>query len=237
MIMIKKVLFILLLFILYAAKANSQSFVFGPKGGLTLGTQTWNGFDRNVLPTYHAGLYIESYNEEASSSFLAHLGYHKRGSAERVTFITSGGAFSNSRQGFEFNNAVLVLGAKNRFNTYGINKPYYIIGVRLEYTLSTNLKQYEIYGGYFPLEPFVNKFNYGAIAGIGYELQFSEFVGGFIEANISPDVSKQYEQPALSNIISPITGRARNLSAQTIRNLTFEISIGLRLLRKIEFID
>lgn len=236
--MIRKVAPFLILFLIIRVQLlDAQSFVLGPKGGLTLGTQTWNGFDRNVLPTFHIDAYIESYREDSRSSFIAQLGYHKRGSAENVTFINTGGAFSNSRQSFEFNNAVLMFGAKNRFNSFAQNKPYYIIGIRLEYTLSTNLQLYEIYGGYFPLEPFVNKFNYGAYAGIGYEIQFSEFVGGFIEASLSPDVSKQYEQPSLSNIISPITGRARNVPPQTIRNLTFEISIGLRLLRKIEFID
>jgi hypothetical protein len=221
----------------FSISGFGQSFIFGPRGGFTLGTQSWNGFDRNVLLSYHGGAYIESYREEAPSSFLAHLGYHKRGSSERVVFIGSGGGLSNSRQSFEFNNVVLLLGAKKKIRTFNVNKPYYLIGVRLEYTLNTNLDQYEIYGGYFPLEPFVNKFNYGPVAAAGYELEFSEFVGGFIEASISPDISKQYEQPELFNIISPISGQVRNVNAQTIRNLTFEITLGLKLLRKVEFID
>ena len=229
--------FLLFFSLLFFHQLSAQSFVFGPKGGLTLGNQTWNGFDRAVLFTYHGGLFIESYREDVTSSFMGYLGYNKRGSAERVTFVSQAGGTSVSSQKFEFNNVSLMLGAKNRFGSGDINRPYYMIGVRLEYTLNTNLDQYEIYGGYFPLEPFVNKFNYGAIAGIGYEYQFSEFVGGFIEASVSPDISKQYEQPELFNVISPITGRARNVSAQTIRNITFEVSIGLRLLRKIEFID
>lgn len=220
-----------------SAAGESQSFMFGPKGGFTLGTQMWNGFDRDVLLAYHGGLFIESYREDSKSSFLAYAGYNKRGSAERVTFFNITGGSSVSTQKFEFNNATVLFAAKKKLNTYSINKPYYIIGVRLEYTLGTNLKDYEIYGGYFPLDPFVNKFNYGAYGGFGYELKFSEFVGGFIEGSISPDFSKQYEQPELFNIISPITGRARNVSSQTIRNLTFEISLGLRLLRKVEFID
>jgi len=211
-----------------------QSFIFGPKLGGTFGTQTWNGFDRNALLTYHGGLFIESYREEAKSSFIAYLGYNKRGSSQRG--IINSGLFS-SRQSFEFNNATLALAAKNRFNTFSVNKAYYLVGVRFEYTLGTNLDQYLQYGGFFPVEPFVNKFNYGPIAGVGYEMQFSEFVGAFIEASLSPDLSKQYEQPALSNVISPITGQVRNINSQTIRNITFEISVGLRLLRKVILID
>ena len=231
---------IVLIFSFLAAivgQTKAQSFIFGPKGGLTLGTQMWNGFDRDVLLAYHGGAFIESYREDSNSSFLAYAGYNQRGSAERVTFFNITGGSSVSTQKFIFNNASLLLAAKKRLNTYGINKPYYIVGVRLEYTINTNLEEYLDFGGYFPLDPFVNKFNYGAYGGFGYELQFSEFVGGFIEASISPDFSKQYEQPELFNIISPITGRARNVPSQTIRNLTFEISIGLRLLRKVEFID
>ncbi len=217
----------------FCTGAYSQSFVFGPKFGGTIGIQNWSGIDRDALIAYHGALFIESWSEDKNSSFFGQLGYHQRGSAQR-TFNFTGG--TNGQQ-FIFNNAVLAFGAKSKFKTYNANKPYYKIGIRLEYTLNTNLEQYLIYGGYFPLDPFVNKFNYGAMAGVGYEIQFSEFVGGFIEATLSPDISLQYEQPPLSNVLDPITNRARNLNEQTIRNISFEISVGLKLLRKIEFID
>lgn len=227
---------ITLLFSLFLFISNvsfSQSFMFGPKFGGSLGTQSWSGIERNTLIAFHGAMYMESWKEDSKASFFGQLGYHQRGSSQR-TFNFVGSTNSSS---FVFNNAVLAFGAKNRFNTYNINKPYYMIGLRLEYTLSTNLDQYLIYGGYFPLDPFVNKFNYGAMAGIGYEMQFSEFVGAFVEASIAPDISLQYEQPALSNVLDPISNRARSLPQQTIRNITFEVSIGLRLLRKVEFID
>ena len=224
---------VLFLSILISKSSYSQSYVFGPKGGGTIGLQNWSGIDRDALIGYHGAIYIESWSEDKNSSFFGQIGYHQRGSSQRTfNFVGS----SNSQQ-FIFNNAVLAFGAKSKFKTYNINKPYYKIGVRLEYTLSTNLEQYLIYGGYFPLDPFVNKFNYGATASVGYDMQFSEFVGGFIEATLSPDISLQYEQPPLNNIIDPITSRTRNLNMQTIRNISFEISVGLRLLRKIEFID
>ena len=208
--------------------------MFGVRGGAVVGTQTWNGIERDPLLAFHGGLFIEPWKEDSKSSFFGQLGYHQRGSSQGG-FLNVGGGVSGFS--FIFNNAVLGLGVKNRFNTYNLNKPYYMIGIRLEYTLSTNLDEYEIYGGYFPLDPFTNKFNYGPMAGIGYEMRFSEFVGGFVEASINPDISMQYEQPQINNVIDPFTGNPRSLGQQTIRNITFEITVGLRLLRKVEYID
>ncbi|MEE9372107.1 MAG: hypothetical protein V3V00_03560 [Saprospiraceae bacterium] len=228
-----KAVLLLIYFCIAAQNGTAQSFMFGPKIGGTLGTQSWSGIERDFLFAYHGAFFIESWSEDSKSSFFTQLGYHQRGSSQR-TFNFVGGTNSQS---FVFNNAVLAFGVKKRINTYSLNKPYYILGLRLEYTLNTNLNQYLIYGGYFPLDPFVNKFNYGALAGIGYEMQFSEFVGAFVEATLSPDISLQYEQPVLNNIIDPISRQTRNLPQQMIRNISFEVSIGLRLLRKIEFID
>jgi len=225
--------FIAFILLLGAQSLSGQSFMFGVKGGGVLGTQSWNGFDRDPLLAYHGGIFIEPWKEDAKSSFFLQLGYHQRGSAQRA-FNFSGGSNNLS---FVFNNSVLSWGVKNRFNTYNLNKPYYMIGLRLEYTLSTNLDEYEIYGGYFPLEPFTNKFNYGPMAGVGYEMRFSEFVGAFVEASINPDISLQYEQPPLNNIIDPFTNNPRSIGMQSIRNVTFEVTLGLRLLRKIEWID
>lgn len=235
---IRNYFFLSFLVLVGVYSGSAQSYMFGPKLGATLGTQNWNGVDRNALISYHGGVYIESYEEDAPSSFMAYLGYHKKGSSERsFGALIGSGQLTSQRQPFEFNNAVLGLLVKKRFESYSVNQPYYMFGVRLEYTLNTNLDQYLIYGGYFPLDPFVNKFNYGPIGGVGYEMQFSEFVGAFLEFSISPDISYQYEQPELANIISPIDGRVRNIRSQTIRNISFEISFGMRLLRKITYVD
>ena len=226
-----------LLFLLLSTDCFSQGTVFGPKGGLTLGLQTWNGFDREPLIAYHGAFFIEGYNEESLSALFAQIGYHKRGSAEQILFNAGGGSLFRERQTFEFNNLALILGAKKRLDVAGDNKPYYSFGARIEYTIGTNLDQYNTFGGYFPTDPFVNKINYGATVAFGYEMNFAEHVGLLIEASISPDLSKQYFQPRIPNVIEPFRGQVITLPEQTIRNITFELSVGLRLLRKVVYLN
>ena len=62
---------------------TAQSFVFGPKFGPVIGTQKWEGFQKDPLLDFHGMLFIESYSEENSGSLFAQLGYHRRGSALR----------------------------------------------------------------------------------------------------------------------------------------------------------
>ncbi len=213
-----------------------QSTIFGPKGGLTIGLQAWDGIQRQPLFSYHGALYIEGYKEEASTALFAQVGLHSRGSSERIFFI-NGSSATARRQSFQFNNASATFGAKKRINTTGSSHPYYSFGVRLEYTLSTNLDESSEYAGYFPVEVYVNKWNYGATFSFGYEFPFSEFVGGMVEASISPDLSHQYQQPGGIGVISPITGRGVILREQQIRNITFELSVGFRFLHKVVYLE
>ncbi len=216
---------------------HGQGTVFGPKGGGVLGLQSWNGFERDPLLAWHGAIYLENFQEDAKGTVFAELGYHVRGSSENVFFFTGGGTGFRSREDFRFNNLALLLGAKRYLNTSSAPTPYFSFGVRMDYTLSTNLQKYETYAGYFPIEAFVNKFNYGGSVSFGYVFPFSELVGGFIEASFHPDFSRQYEQPGGTSIISPLTGRSFVLREQQIRNLTFEISIGLRLIHKVIYLD
>ncbi len=226
--------------LLVGSALQSQSFFWGPKGGLTVATQTWNNVDRSILVGYHGALFIESFDEGALGSFFGQVGYHTRGSSQQVTFYNAGGIPSNrSRQVFQFNNAAILVGAKKRFESTGNKKPYYSFAMRLEYTLNTNLSQYEnsLSVGYYPLDPFVNKFNYGVTVGLGYEFPFTELIGGFVEVNLSPDLSKQYEQPAIPNVFDPITRQPRTLPQQTIRNISLEMTVGFRFLRKVIYLE
>ena len=212
---------------------DAQTFYFGPKGGLTVGLQNWNGIERDPLLAYHGALFIEGDDSDGGNALFAQIGYHKRGSAEQVLFF-SGSSSAFQRQPFEFNNVALQLGAKKAF---GAADAYYGFGIRLEYTVGTNLDDYSRFGGYFPVNDFVNEFNYGATLLIGKRFAFSELAGAFIEASISPDISKQYEQPRIPNVISPFTGNTVTLREQTIRNITFELTVGFRFLRKVVYLD
>ena len=217
-----------------SSSAYGQSYWFGPKGVMSFNIQSWNGFDRDPYLSFNGDVYIESEDASSRSSLYAQIGYHTRGSSSRVNFF-NGDAFN---QTFQFNNLVLELGAKKKL-TSEVNKgPYYLLGLRAEYTLSTNLNEFvRFQSPFYPVEQFVRKFNYGVTVGGGWEFEFSELVGGLIEFTINPDLSKQYEQPELQNIINPFSGVAGPLRARDVRNLSFEVKFGLRFMRKVEYID
>lgn len=229
----------LLSIVCFTSTSAQGSFLFGPKAGPTLAFQQWNSFDRQVLRDWHIAAFIESYNEdEEAGSFIAQLGYHTRGSAIRVT---NGISFNTNNVGFKFNNASLMLGVKRPLPLKGKWTPYYLIGARLEYTLKTNLDDFseEINAGavFYPIDVFVNKVNYGLSMGAGARFSISEFVGGFVDITISPDLSYQYQQPALGNIINPNGGGNITIGERQIRNMTLEISFGINLLRKVIYED
>ena len=234
--------FIPIIFLLLLGNSTiteAQSFIFGPKFGPSLCIQQWDGFQRDALLAGHAAVFIETYRENDPSSLFAQLGYHVRGSAERDISIDaiSGNAFRRNLK-YKFNNISLMLGAKQILNMDAKAKPFYTLGVRAEYTINTNLNRFEgtAFQLYFPSDFFVRRFNYGISGGGGFQYQLNDLIGGTVELTISPDISKQYEQFAVPNVIDPRNvGSSRTLPEQNVRNLSIEISVSLRLLRKVEY--
>lgn len=248
----KKGLHISLLFLVFATISWAQGTVYGLKGGLTIANQsfqTGGTSENSLLFKYHGALSIESAPEDNTSTIFAQVGYHTRGHARRFrrgvfldplsNQLRETGAFT---QEFIFQNAMLMLGFKRR-GVLNNEKAYYAIGMRGEYTLKTNLPKLEnapsIYALYFPTQDFVRKFNFGLSLTGGYEHQFSEFVGAFVELSVHPDISRQYwQRPIPLNLTDPFTGQLiSNIPEQSIRNLTFELSIGIRFLRKVIYVD
>ncbi len=212
---------------------SSQSFYFGPKGGIGINTQQWNNFDRDPLFSPFGDIFLESYAEDSPSSLYTSLGFHTRGSALRLITFNSGSSFSNS---FKFNNIVLIAAAKRILDLGKKAKPYYLLGIRAEYTVSNNLEEYNNFqSAFYPIDFYINKFNYGFTVGGGFQFEFSEMYGGFIEFAVHPDVSLQYEQPPIPNVINPYDGRTITIPERRIRNLSLEITFGLRFLRKVEY--
>ena len=236
----KTILFILLFCSLLSGFAQSGS-AFGVKGGLSLGTQKWNSLNQGVLFAWHGDAYIESLTENNAFSLIGQLGYHVRGSARRNQriFNSTGSNFTQINQSFEFNNISLMVGAKQKKDFRANSKLYYLIGLRGEYTLSTNLDEYEDFcPGFYPLETFTRKYNFGLTAGGGFEFMFSKLFGGFIEFAVLPDITYQYDQPAINNVPSCFNvGQSINIGERRIRNVAFEISLGIRLLRIVEYVD
>jgi len=213
--------------------AQDGGFHFGPKGGLTIGTQKWDNYERRPLFTNHAALFIESLDPDYAGSLFAQIGFHKRGSAINRIGLTN--IFTS---GIEFSNLGIQLGFKKRLDPSKKFMPYYFFAVRVEYTVDTNLDEFGNSGCFYPSEVYVNKWNYGASVGGGFEYQMSEFVIPFIEFNFSPDFSLQYRSPTINAICpNPWTGANNGIPEREIRNLSFEVSIGFKFLRKVIYED
>ncbi len=228
-----RIIFYLLLGVMFSITSNAQSFWFGPKLGPGLGFQKWNDTDNDPLLGINGDIFIESYSEEGSSSFFASLGYRTRGSSWRTGSLGSQVSFNAIK--FQFNNAALEVGVKKFLFKNLENRPFYYIGLRGEYNLGTNLAQYQN-TLFFPQEAFVKKLVYGPSFGGGYEFNFRELSKFFIELNLSTDLNPQYFQPQLFNIPDPFfPGQLRTLSERDIRNFSFEVKFGFKFLRKVVY--
>jgi len=127
---------------------SAQSFYFGPKAGPTIGLQQWNNFERDPLLAYHGAFMIESFDESNLGSLYASIGYHIRGSSIR-TFNSL--TLLGNNNPFKFRNVSLQAGVKKKLKKGAKNSPYYLFGVRVEYTVSTNLAAYEIANANWPI--------------------------------------------------------------------------------------
>lgn len=232
---------------------QGQGYAFGLKGGLTIGTQNWdNSFQRDALFRYHGIAFIETLPEDNSFAVFAQAGYHIKGSSIRTfrsTIVDQNGnrrTFPSFNQPFEFRNVSLTLGGKQKYKTNFLDGHlYYMFGVRGDYTVSTNFDNFDLeanpfYALIYPIEGFVNKFNYGATLGGGIEIPLGELTGVVLEFTVNPDFSKQYNQPPIENIINPNPDASQNtitIRERTITNVTFELTAGFRFLNIYEYID
>ena len=137
----------------------------------------------------------------------------------------------------------LTVGAKRRISM-GTFKPFYSVGIRGEYTLRTNLDEFRLQNSTaistYPINEFVRKFNYGIYVGGGVEYEIRELIGAVVEISVNPDLSRQYFQPPLTGVINPNPFNGQSvvdLAQREIRNVTLEVTLGLRFLRKVEYID
>jgi hypothetical protein len=233
--------YVLIVFVAFMTNFGiSQSFWFGAKGGLAMNNQSWGSggtglsFGRDPLFTFNGDLFLESYDEDKKGALYAQLGYHTRGSALR--FFSFNNSF-NSLNKYKFNNLVLELGAKKAISIGRDIDSYFILGVRGEYTLSDNLNSFTSFNEIVNSE-YTRKFNYGVTMGGGFEMVMSELSNVFLEFSIQPDLSFQYEQFPIDNIPSPWFPNERiNLPLTQVRNLSIEAKVGVKFLRKVEYID
>lgn len=246
----RKYLYSCILACLFLIQLDAQSYYFGVKGGPTVGLQNWGGYQRDPLLRYHGAFFIESYgDEESRSSVYIQLGYHIRGSAIRFwnTFTTDiqGNPIQipQHTRAFLFRNIALILGAKRQIGT---TNSYYLLGLRGEYTVGTNLPSLtdmpnanNVFYAFYPVEEGLqrHRLNYGVSVGAGVNFRFSELVGAFLEASIHPDFSKQYYTPAFQTNYANQNGGLIAIPEQNIKNVSIEISLGFRFLRKVIYVD
>lgn len=218
---------------------TTKTSAFGFRAGPLIGLQRWDNLDQGPLLNWHGMVFTESVSEDDQFNVFAQLGYHARGSALRNRRFFFDGVQTNlPAQEFIFRNVVLSLGGKSKLKNFANGRAYYSFGVRGEYTVSTNLAEYDSFGAglTFPGEDWVNDWNYGVIFGGGWDLPLSELIGATIELTINQDFSFQYRQPAIGNIPSPFQpGQTVSVGERSIRNTTIELSVGLRFLRIVEY--
>jgi hypothetical protein len=228
-----------------AVAARAQSTAYIVQGGLTIGTQRWEGFDRQPLYRYHAALGFESINNDnPRTSFFGQIGYHVKGSATRFFFFNQvGGGATVFSEPFEFRNIGLTLGLKQRFplGERGVQY-YYFGGLRGEYHLSNNLSELtennQFLRPFYPSPGGVRKWLGGVSLGGGLEFPFTDLIGMQLGISLQPDLTLQYLQNAIPNVIDPNNpGMNTTIPERRIRNTAIEVSLGLRLLRKVEYID
>jgi len=240
---------LLFLFMLaLAGRMTAQSTAYVLQIGPLLGTQRWdNSLQRQILFAWHAALSVESVNnDDDKSSLFAQLGYHVKGSSNRYQFFNTQGSFRFQTENFKFNNICLLIGAKQKFELgpSGRMRYFYFGGIRGNYTVSTNLKQLKeenpllVQYGIYPFEGGVRKWSGGISVGGGVQFNFADLVGGQVQVSLNPDVTNQYYQGQIPNVIDPFgSGQTFTLPERRIRNTTLEISLGLRLLRKVEYVE
>lgn len=209
-----------------------------------MGLQQWSGFEQDPLLKYHGIAFIESYNPDEPFAVFAQAGFHQKGSAirNRNAFDNFGNIFRAPSREFIFNNLSLTLGAKQKFPLSGLTQWYWLFGVRGDYTIDTNLDQYtdiNLSVGYplYPLDAkeLIREFNYGIAFGAGLDFPLAELVGVLVEFTVNPDLSYQYIQPSFLGKNSQ--GSPIEIGERRIRNLTFEVTLGFRFLRLVEYVD
>lgn len=189
-----------------------------------MATQTWNGFDKDPLITWHADLYYENVPDVKKAAFFIEGGYHIRGYSYRnARFVNDVGEVIDSRIfRNRCHNISVMMGGKKYISTSGITKFYYGLGIRGELTVKSD---FQLYQGY---EEFVRKVNAGVTLSGGWQFPIFKDIQGVFELRVSPDFTKQIYAPPVT-ISNPITGMLQTFQEQNVRNVSFEVALGFRI--------
>ena len=211
----------------------AQGTVYSILGGLTMSTQTVNGFEKDPFLRLHAVGYMESSSEISPNSLYASLGYHTKGSAvNSPAYIDDvGNEHPQQSNSMEFHNLSLGFGVKQR-KEVGANFLSYGFGVRGDFNLSTDFGS--LYNG---LEGTERNFTYGLDFNVGFEFPMSELVSTTIEIGFSPDLSEQIYIPYQDTNYNYSNGQPVIIQESSIKNIVFEARAGFRFWRKVIYTD
>jgi len=224
---------IVMIALMTASVVHGQGTVYSILGGLTMSTQTVNGFEKDPFFRFHAKGYMESKSEISPNSLYASLGYHIKGSAvNSPAYIDqSGNTQENQSQAMEFHNLSLGFGVKQR-REVGPNFLSYGFGVRGDYNLSTDFDP--LFAGFEGTE---RNFTYGLDVIVGFEFPISELVSTTIEFAFSPDLSEQIYIPRQDTGYNYNDGSPVIIQESSIKNIVFEARAGFRFWRKVIYTD
>ncbi|MFK7796077.1 MAG: hypothetical protein AB8E82_01400 [Aureispira sp.] len=208
---------------------SAQQMGFGAKGGLLVGTQQ----GKRALLSYHGDLVFEKLGAWQGDGrprrlgFVASLGYHRRGASYNA------GSFNNPNRTVisdVFHNISLAALFKGgyQFNNFA---PYYAGGLRLEYTMASQM-----------VNPFdaqgVTPFNVGLWLGGGIDWEPPKLPFGlFIEISIQPDITPQifFQRGTIIEYRDPFNN---NITYQTLNedrrvlNLCLELTFGIKFIQR-----
>lgn len=219
--------------LLTASSAIAQGTVYSILGGLSMSTQTVNGFEKDPFIRLHAVGYMESSSEISPNALYASLGYHTKGSAvNSPAYIDDvGNEHPQQSNSMEFHNLSLGVGVKQR-KEVGANFLSYGFGVRGDFNLSTDFGS--LYNG---LEGTERNFTYGLDFFVGFEFPMSELISTTIEIGFSPDLSEQIYIPFQDTGYNYSNGQPVVIQESSIKNIVFEARAGFRFWRKVIYTD
>lgn len=222
----RRIFIILILGCLVFTDIQAQDNAYGIIGGMTLGTQKWNGFDRDPLITWNGRAFYESILTD-KLSVIGELGLHNRGSGILSQYIIPG--TSNLQSNYSkmvFRNLSLMAAAKQVYSLKENTEAFVKLGLRLEYTIADTFEIFEQYA------EAIRPFNYGVTFGGGFHFGPKDGPIQFIlDAQVSPDFSQQLFAPQ-ALIYNRFTQQYQTFSEQKVTNLSFEISLGIRWVNK-----
>lgn len=228
--------YLIILFVLSAfqiSTVNAQTgTAYGIKGGMTAGTQSWNGSDREYLLAYNGSLFMESVHDSMSLRFFGEIGYTKKGSAIVSNAWYNPNTMTNfPRRVFKqpFEQVNLIVGFKNMHPLTDLLKGYYGAGARIDYLIRYDLL-------FLNVDDWVNKITYGLTFKGGVEYQKDDSPVAFqLEAAFHQDLSNQIFFENLT-YVDRNTNQAFTQSARVI-NSALDVTLGIKFIRRIIWVD